>query len=380
MKNPLLFFVLILLLLNSCSKKSSFSPALGVIELDEAASNTDLILQEADINIIRLEETEESLLSGIQKAYIEMTSDRIFVLSDFNLHFFDGEGKFLTKLPKGRGPGEVLQAISFDINRTRQTVFVLDDCRFILEYDFDGNFIRKSQLDEFYSMHLYSEQDMLFLISNYVGKSEKSYVGQYNFKEEKITQRYVPNDFSPYPLSTNFIPTYSFFEKSNELYFFTPDIFGLFKYDGDDFKLLYSYEIGDKKVPDALIKKLFAEERSSFRAKAKLKNYAPNLLYVAHHKDYFLIGLDDNQRSCYVFDTNYPDKVYCHPNISYFFNLPDINSFKYPMGSQDNTLVFACNPTDLFGKDEFESTKTVTIGGHPIDITIEDNPFLVQIQ
>ena len=346
----------------------------------EDAIEADLKLRKSVPEIIKLEASNEGLLSSIQKAFIDATNNRIFILSHFNLYFFDTSGKFITKLKSGRGPGEITLLSSFSANTEKQCISVVDNSRNLIEYDYNGNFIRKAESEDFYSMSIsYKDDDHLFLYCNYVGKSEKYYVGNFSFLQQRILQKYVFSDHSPYPLSSNLILSSNFIKQSDDLYLVSPDIFGLFKFHDEDFKLLYQFDIGNKKIPDQMAKDLMLNSRTSFRGKAKEKNYIPHVLYVAFYNDYFLVGLDDNNNSCYAFVKNNPEKIYYKSNISKFLDLPDVPSLQLPIDNSENSIVFACYPLDFFKEEETIDEKTIQIGGRTVHIRIDDNPFLVYV-
>lgn len=110
--------ILFLNLLKSCS---------GRIDIDnkvrlKPTSNEKLNLGKV-FKIIQLENTEESTLETIRKTAIDLKNNRIFVLSDFNIYIFDAKGKYITKLKKGRGPGEISRIISFSLNKEKKIIY-----------------------------------------------------------------------------------------------------------------------------------------------------------------------------------------------------------------------------------------------------------------
>jgi hypothetical protein len=379
MKKIISFILSFFLLLSCANKKNQTASDVEVINL-QYANNEHLNLRKPIIKVIKLEKTKNSLLRNIQKAYIDTLNNKIFLLSHFNLFIFDANGKYITKLKTGKGPGEILQLSSFAVNPGKQTLCVLDRSCFLCEYDYSGNFIKRNQLEKFYSKSLYyADNDHLFLTCNYVGKSEKNYVGCYSFAERRIIRKYISSDFCTYPISSNLMIPNNFIKKDDELYFISPDIFGLFKYDGDDFDLFYHFDPGKKRVPDNLAKTLLSNSRSAFRERAKKQNYIPNLLYVNFYDNHIMVGLDDDKFSCYVFNPNNPKKVFYNENITHALGLPDIKTLRLPIDNSNNSMVFACNPVDLFQEAEDFDTKTVNIGDQRLKVSIDDNPVLVCI-
>ena len=68
-------------------------------------------------------------------------------MSHINKHIysFNSSGKFISQIGNlGQGPGEYQLPISFFSNADKSTIFI-EDHRDILEYEFDGSFVRSYQ-------------------------------------------------------------------------------------------------------------------------------------------------------------------------------------------------------------------------------------------
>ena len=131
-----------ILLLCSCnSQNSTVSEEVNVIQVPATVQKNKLNnFQDifADVEIIPLETTEESLLKSASKVIV---TDYIYYLSfPFDLYIYDLNGKFLKLLPLGQGPGELTQVMDFQVMENGD-LFVLD-YKAINQYDALGNFIK----------------------------------------------------------------------------------------------------------------------------------------------------------------------------------------------------------------------------------------------
>ncbi|MCG6188045.1 6-bladed beta-propeller [Maribellus maritimus] len=96
--------------------------------------------------IIKLETSAESNLGVVTKVLTDFDAHRIFVLSDDNVSIFDSEGKFITKLKKGRGPGELTMVVSISLAIEEELFYVLDNNNRVYIFDYDGNLIDRQNL------------------------------------------------------------------------------------------------------------------------------------------------------------------------------------------------------------------------------------------
>lgn len=135
----LLYFAVIIVALYGC-KNNSYSRS-EVISIPEKV-DTLFVENVSEYEIIRLETTNNSLISHINK--VKVFQDEIFVL-DLELRklsVFDKTGKFLRNIGRmGRGPGEFMLLENFEIDYSRNELLLLDgnDSRLLI-YDTDGNY------------------------------------------------------------------------------------------------------------------------------------------------------------------------------------------------------------------------------------------------
>lgn len=382
MKKEIGLYLVIIFLFCACNHKQNLNNSnVEILNIESAIKIDSAIIKNPFFEVVKLETIGESLLSNVQKAFVDDENDRVFVLSDFNLFIFHVSGKFITKLKIGRGPGEISRLSSFSVNSKLKQICVLDNSQYLCEYDYSGNFIKKSTLSDFFSFDLfYKSNDSYFLSSNYVGKSEKNFVSVFNTEKEQVVDKMVSLEFSSYPTSSNIILPFNFFRKNKDVYYISADIFTLFHFDNETFNPIYKFEVGDKKVPKNLAKDLLLNSKHLFREQVKEKGFIPHLLYVVFFNDYCFFGLDDEKYSCFSFDINQPKKLFVKTSIASYFGLPEVNSFRLPVGYYDNSLLFIGYPSSFFEEESSELTKSVKIGNISVDVNINENPFVLRIK
>lgn len=366
--------LLIIMLFHSCSRK----PTTNIVQL-EPTIHKELLLGQVN-EIIQLETTEESFLEFVSKVNVDIPNNRIFVLSGFNVFIFNAEGKFVTKLTKGKGPGEINMVMSFSLDTENKQFYAIDLANFICVFDYNGNIIRKHQT-EFYSLDIHTiDDDNVFLHCNYVGRSEKNFIGKYSFKEKKIIQKYVSAEESPYSILSSGIAN-KFLLMENRLFYSGANVFGLFELKADTFQRILTYDLGDRAVPESFYRR-YVEQRKTgtFGDAAREKNYVPYVISSFYFNNYYLTIIDDEQYSCYAIDEKNKNKVYMNGQLSTYFNLPEVESLKLPRGMQENFLIFSCTPLDFFGENSKEESKEIEIDGQNINVDYDSNPFLIIVK
>jgi len=362
------------LLLNGCQNKEEPS---NVVVLEPTQSEPLKIGKPT--HIIKLETSKESQLGYIGKTAIDASNNRIFVLSDFNLFIFDGDGKFITKLHKGRGPGEISMLISFSLNPSKKLFYALDNSKRLCVFDYDGKFIQDYQLEEFYSTNVQSMDDDQVLLHRFLGSGEKDehdVVGIYDLSEEKVTQKFISEEESSYPLNLMVLQNI-FTVSGNRLLFACSNIWGLYEWKNNQFEKILSFDIGKRAVPASLVEKYSGKYRLQLRGVAMERGYVLYLHNSFYFKGYYWAIIDDDKKSCYAIDENNYHAVYMDGPISTYFGLPEVKSLRYPREMTKNYMVFACNPTDFFDADDTETTKTITIGDKQVQVDMNENPFLI---
>jgi hypothetical protein len=366
--------ILVLIVLFSCEKK--VDPEF--VELKPNRKDK-LILGKVE-EIIPLETTKESFLDYVSKSYIDKKNDRIIVNADMNIFLFDAGGKFISKLKKGKGPGEVNLVVSFAVDSNNKRIYVIDMGNIIHIYDYDANFIETHKLSEFYSLDLHLiDKDNIFLYCSYVGRNEKHFVGIYNLTEKKVTKRFVSDKESPYSILCMGNAS-NFFEMENRLYFRSANIFGLFEFQADTFRRIITYRLGEKAVPESFYASYVEKRnRSTFGEDALKKGFVPYLKESFYFKNYFLAVLYDENSSCYAINSKNHKKVYFQGQLSEYFNLPKLKSLNSLCGIQDDFLTFSCLPIDFFEGAKVKE-RLVELGEEKLAVNYDDNPILIVVK
>jgi len=373
--NKLTITLAIIILLFACKQHNNFD----TVEL-EPTLNKNLTLGKIN-DIIQLETTEESLIGYVTKVNVDLPNNRIFVQSDFNVYLFNAEGKFITKLIKGRGPGEISMILSISPDSKNKKFYAIDSGNFICVFDYNGKLLSKYKLESFYSSDIYllDEENVILHCYN-VGTSEKNFVGIFNFSENKVVRKFIPAEESPYPPLIYMVGN-NFTTNGNKLFFARTNIFGLFEFKADTFQRILTYDIGNRAVPESFYNK-YVEQRkiSSFGEDAREKNYVPYIMNSFYFSNHYLVTLYDEKYSCYAIDEKNKNKIYMNGPLPVYFNLPDVKSLRLPRGMQDNFLVFSCTPLDFFELNPVEETKEIEIDGRKINVKYDANPFLIIVK
>ena len=135
---------------SSCSDKKSGIQSQDLVTIDvplQADQSTQLpriseLFQVTDV--ILSASSIESLVGNIYE--IKYSGDTLFILSGDALLLFKTDGRFIAKIDKqGRGHGEYVDLIGFEIDQKNNNILIFD--RFgVLRYTMDGKFIDKAPI------------------------------------------------------------------------------------------------------------------------------------------------------------------------------------------------------------------------------------------
>ena len=129
----------------------------------------------SSIELIPLETKQECLINS---SIVAVNDSFIFIVGERQLYVFDRSGNFLNQIGEiGRGPGEYTSAADFFFNNDGATVFV-ENYTQILEYKFDGKFIRsirKPEPDDPLTNCLYVGDNIFVGSVRYDGNNEYKY-------------------------------------------------------------------------------------------------------------------------------------------------------------------------------------------------------------
>ncbi len=369
--------VIVFLVIGSCNNPSTQK---NVIPL-EPTQKEKLELGKPS-RIIKLETSPESQLGTIWKVAMDIQNDRIFVLSDMEFFVFDANGKFINKLTKGKGPGEVYDIFNFSIDRKKKKIYVNQIMANIITIvDYNGEVQKTHQLNNFYFFEVKAIDDENFLLlNNTPSPTNPFFISNYNATNDTITGKFIPAEESPYPLFSTSLSSY-FMDFKDRLFFASTNIFGLFEFKNNQFERIISYDLGDRKVPETFPEKFNQGRRMGAFADAALENgFVPYLIGAFYFRNYNVVIIKDEDFSCYAISEKNREKVYLNGPISTYFGLPALESFKNPTEINENYLVFAVNPTDFFVENPTSDKTTVEIGNQKLEVELEENPFLVIVE
>lgn len=128
----------------SRSDRQADHPVLKVSLEECSVSLSDLFKR---VELVPLATTEETLF--VQADKIEILHDTIFLFDRAScaLHIFAPDGDPIRSIRKiGRGPGEYTMVSDFTIDPEQRTALLLDPTGRLLEYGFDGTFLRERSL------------------------------------------------------------------------------------------------------------------------------------------------------------------------------------------------------------------------------------------
>ncbi|WP_321347850.1 6-bladed beta-propeller [uncultured Draconibacterium sp.] len=368
--------VLMLLLFNNCANK--IKPTENELNLQNSI-NAKILIGESS-KLIPLEYTSDSRLKEVVKAELDEKNDKIFILSNFNIFIFDSNGKFITKLKKGKGPNEISMIISFCLDQENRTIYAIDLGNRICKIDYSGEILEIKETLKFYGMAVKNiNNSELLLLNNTPNDYDPYLVSKFDFSLGQITKRYIPANESEYPLlSYSMANNFSSYKKN--IYFSYSSIMGLYIYENDDFTKVAAYNIGDRKVQKKFAKKFEPRRKmGAFREEALNRGLIPFLKSSFNFKEFNFIILDDGKYSCLV-SSNTENKIYSSESIVDFFDLPDVKSLSSPVTITDDLLVFCCQPLDFYKNDDGVLPKKVKIGKNELYIDYDSNPFLIVVE
>lgn len=118
-----------------------------------------------DVELVKLETTDNSLLSSISKSYLG--DSLIFIKSSHELFLFNRDGKFMHKISNiGNGPEEYARLSDFDVNESMKEIYVLDKSQQkIIVYNYQGEYLKTYPIDFWAIKVIIEGNDKLFLYS-----------------------------------------------------------------------------------------------------------------------------------------------------------------------------------------------------------------------
>lgn len=172
------------------SCKNNVSKDLNVIEVNFEQKH-DIGLFFSSWHPVVLETTDDNILGQIN--ILRLEDDRIYIYSNQThiISIFNLEGKFINQINKlGQGPEEYLSVS--DIQIYNNSIYLLDRTnKKIFNYDFEGNFIKSYQLDDWYNKFTFIDENCIILYSETSNDKLFNYV-VYNYVNDIYVDEFDP--------------------------------------------------------------------------------------------------------------------------------------------------------------------------------------------
>ena len=189
---------LLFLALSFIQCKTENYPITGTITLPFKTGEKYLSVTESDYqysyHFIPLETKEESLLSKI--FCIKRYNNYLYIHSLFNksVMIFSDSGKFIKKIPIGRGPGEIMDPLYITIDEQNKQLEILDFFRQIKKYTLEGDYIASQPCC---TSSEFEKLGNNYLFHSFTAQNSKNYfTGKSTNKE---TKRYLDSDKTKKP-------------------------------------------------------------------------------------------------------------------------------------------------------------------------------------
>ena len=296
----------------------------------------------SDIQYIILEETPESLFSGIYKLVIK--NGRIYVLdiSPKSLFVFDVKGKFLHRVGRlGSGPGEYSNSmINFAVNENDE-VFVYDYARRnMMKYDKNGKYINSKKSSFSFNDFLFLSDDQYLLSLDIYEKNNlnRKVMLSTNLSNKGNSFFYFNKDFMHDKLNMMIFQPFG-----DKIAYMRPVNDTLFIFDNTgSLKQAWYFDFGNRKMPEDL--------KNNYEKAVKEMNKGNRSLYIKNTplcvKNYIFTEIVIEGNPCIsVYDTT--KNILTHEILS-----PDkfsLNNINQPLCVvNDSLLVSYLDPDTYF--------------------------------
>ena len=361
-----------LILLVGCTNNSGTSLDEQYIKVISDDNNTEKLHVNNDISFVQLETSEDCLIGNVIN--VEITNQYIYVLDRKSFFIFSKDGRFVKKIKRGKGPGELTRALNFSVDENRKEIYIIEmgnilhiynDLAVYKEtYKLDGSFIDVIRLND--------DNFMLYTVLPH--KHEDFLISVYNINSKTIISKYIPyenlamKDFS--------ILTYNnFFVINDEIYFSASNSRNIYKYAEDSMQTIYSIDFDDLNPSVSYLNK-FNNVRE-FMKMVYIDNYIGFINFSFYFDEFMLVGFKYKDYNCGI---SYKDenKMYIS-SVSDLFDLPKTPSFERPYNANGNQIYFVYY-NDLLLIDNIQKEEMILeIGDQSIKLTENSNPIIVTV-
>ncbi|MFO8235983.1 MAG: 6-bladed beta-propeller [Bacteroidales bacterium] len=148
MRSQVILFIIIICIAFSFCDKSKYDKI--DIDLSKYESIIDLHHYSDSLKVIKLETTQESLITGISRVIQDDTLLIILDRRNKSVLIFHSNGRFYNTIHRlGRGPGEYIAIGDIAVDKERDVIYVYDwSHRKVFSYDYQGNFLSDLHLPD----------------------------------------------------------------------------------------------------------------------------------------------------------------------------------------------------------------------------------------
>ena len=295
-----LFFLLAPLALTFCSCSTKSNPEVGSdtffidLEITDSLRWEDLF---QEVEVIPLEFTEESMLTGVDKILIQDGYYLIFDQKAQVLYKFDSGGKYISKLDKsGEGPDEYHKVYDIDINPYTRNIELISAFGSMFIYDKDFEWVDTFDFPDITSIHKfdYFSEDIILLYTSsdpdhnlmLYSRSEKKYINRMKQPERSIFERTKAVKLSM--LENPLINT------PEGLFFCVPFYNSVYRIGLDGLEFDYQWDFGEYVIDEGGIKEDDPQEKIMEQGKKIIESFS-SLRNLYENEDfifaqYFLKG------------------------------------------------------------------------------------------
>jgi hypothetical protein len=253
--NCIIICLIIPIITFNCSNNSNMYNDKGKLINIKPNENIDYVLMSSiadSVSYIKLETTEECLISQITKIIYFKTNYYIIDSRQNEILCFSSDGRFRNRFNKfGKGPGEYIKIEDAFINRKTESLEVFDKGqRKILIYDLNYNFIREIKLE--LVRDIIPIENGNYLCYNYNDDSKYTRTGLWEIDSNgKFTNHYFKSD-KYYKILTDWNVFYYydnnirvFARQNNNIYNICNDtVSNLYMYGFPDYRTITDIKVG----------------------------------------------------------------------------------------------------------------------------------------
>jgi len=362
----------ILFFLFSCSSIESNDEEIQLLVAGNADSTTKSKIPTNSLSFIRLETKSESLLSYIIN--IDITKEFCYVLDRSTLFKFNLDGSFISKIPRGKGPGEIEFPLNFKFNKERNEIYIIEMGNKLHVYDNNLNYKRTFILDGSFVDVLRLDDDHFLLCSALVGDYEPYLVSKFSIKNESIVEKYLSMDNNP--MKDLHILTFNNFQIFNDnIYLTVSNSRFIYEFNDNKMSSVYQISFNNYEPPLEYIKR-FRKTRA-FRKITYKDQLVSFVNFYYQFKEFALLGIKHKKYNCGIKFKD-DNSIYLS-DISYLFDLPTTKSFEMPRSFGENKIHFIYNNDILHENNQLKESSLLYIRNDSLLIRQNENPIIVTI-